>query len=217
MLHYTTLRYVLLGLLYNKLELSMKKHVIKICQTAHFELKRISSIRRFLTEDATQTLVTSYILSRFDYCNCLLMGAPNSVIQPLQEVQNFAARLILMAPRHHLSTPLLKKLHWLPISERIKYKGACMCFRAVNGSGPTYLSELLHIIYTPSRMLCSSSDSHMLKIQQYKCRTHGFRTFTYFGPCVWNSLQQDIRQCSTLTSFKTNLKTFLFSWYFCSC
>ncbi|WP_419602586.1 hypothetical protein, partial [Thiolapillus sp.] len=74
-------------------ELSMKKHVIKICQTAYFELKRISSIRRFLTEDATQTLVTSYILSRLDYCNCLLMGAPNSVIQPLQKVQNFAARL----------------------------------------------------------------------------------------------------------------------------
>ena len=58
-------------------ELSTKKHVIKICQTAYFELKRISSIRRFLTEDATQTLVISYILSRFDYCHCLLMGTPN--------------------------------------------------------------------------------------------------------------------------------------------
>ena len=86
----------------------MKKHVIQICQTAHFELKRISSIRRFLTEDATQTLVTSYVLSRLDYCNCLLMGAPKTVIQPLQKVQNFAARLILMAPHHH-STPLLEK------------------------------------------------------------------------------------------------------------
>ena len=42
-------------------KLSMNKHVIKICQTAYFELKRISSIRRFLTEDATKTLVTSYI------------------------------------------------------------------------------------------------------------------------------------------------------------
>ena len=49
-------------------ELSMKKHVIKICQTAYFELKRISSIRRFLTEDASKTLVTSYILSRLDCC-----------------------------------------------------------------------------------------------------------------------------------------------------
>ena len=116
-----------------------------------------------------------------------------------------------MAPRHHHSTPLLKKLHWLPISERIKYKVECMCIHAINGSGPTYLSELLHIIYTPSRMLCSSSDSHMLKIQQYKCKTHGFCTFTYFGPYVWNSFPQDIRQRSTLTSFKTNLKTPFFT------
>ena len=84
-------------------KLSMKKHVIKICQTAYFELKRISSIRRFLTEDATKTLVTSYILSRLEYCNCLLMGTPNSVIQPLQKIQNFAARLVLLAPRHHHS------------------------------------------------------------------------------------------------------------------
>ena len=40
--------------------LFMKKHVIKICQTAYFELKSISSIRRFLTEDAAETLFTSY-------------------------------------------------------------------------------------------------------------------------------------------------------------
>ena len=63
---------------------------------------------------------------------------------------------------------------------------------------------------TPSRMLCFSSDSYMLEIQQYKCKTHGFRTFTYFWPCVWNSLPQDIRQCSSLPSFKTKLKTFRF-------
>ena len=76
-------------------KLFTKKHIIKICQTNYFELKRISSISRFLNEDATKTLVTSYILSRLDYCNCLLMGTPNSVIQPLQKIQNFAARQFL--------------------------------------------------------------------------------------------------------------------------
>ena len=124
---------------------------MNICQTAYFELKRISSIRRFLSEDATKTLVTSYILSRLDYCNCLLMGTPNSVIQPIQKLQDFAARLVLLAPRHHHSTPLLEKWHWLPISERIKYKVACMCFSAINGSGLAYLSELrmstLHLVH----------------------------------------------------------------------
>ena len=125
-------------------------------------------------------------------------------------VQNFAARLILMASHHHHSTSLLKKLHWLPISECIKYKVACMCFHAVNGSSPTYHSVLLHV-YTLSRTLRYSSDSSVLKIQQYKRKTCGFHTVTYFGPYVWNSLPQDIRQCSTLPSFKAKVKTFLFS------
>ena len=45
-------------------KLSMKKHVIKICQTAYFKLfKRISSIRRFLTEDATNTCYFLHLLT----------------------------------------------------------------------------------------------------------------------------------------------------------
>ena len=95
--------------------------------------------------------------------------------------------------------------------ELIQYKVACMCFSAINGSGPVYLSELLHV-YTTSRTLRSST--RMLKIQQYKRKTHGFRTFSCFGPHIWNSLLQDLRHCSTLSSFKAKLKTFLFSQYF---
>ena len=57
--------------------LTMKQHVIKVCQTAYYEIKRISSIHRYLTEAAAKQLAT--ILSRLDYCNSLLMGTPNSV------------------------------------------------------------------------------------------------------------------------------------------
>ena len=110
--------------------LTMKQHVIKVCHTAYYELKRISSIRSYLTEDATEKLVTSCVSSRLDYCNSPLMSTPNSVIQPMQEVQNAAACLILRAPCHQHSTPLLQQLHWLPISERIKYKTACMCYNS---------------------------------------------------------------------------------------
>ena len=57
------------------------------------------------------------------------MGTPNSVIQSLQKIQNFAARLVLLVSRHHHSTALLEKLHWRPISESMKYKvvyGPCL-------------------------------------------------------------------------------------------
>ena len=98
--------------------------------------------------------------------------------------------------------------------ERKQGENHCLCFNAINGSGPAYLSKLLHV-YTPSCSLLSSSDTCKLKIQQYKHKTHSFRTFSCFGPHIWNSLPQDLRHCSTQSSFKAKLKTFLFSQYFC--
>ena len=56
-----------LGVIFDN-ELSMKQEVSKICQSAYLGLCRISSIRHVLTVEATETLVTSLVLSRLDYC-----------------------------------------------------------------------------------------------------------------------------------------------------
>ena len=111
------------------------------------------------------------------------------------------------------SIPLLQQLLWLPISYRTKYKTACMCYNAITGSAPSYLSEPLHL-YSPSRSLRSSSDTRMLKIQRFNRKTHGFRIFSHFGSHIWNNLPHDIRHSATLSSLKNKLKTFLFLEYF---
>ena len=58
------------------------------------------------------------------------------------------------------------------------------------------------------------SDTRMVKIQRFNRKTHGFRTFSHFGPHIWNNFPQDIRHSATLSSFKSQLKTFLLSEYF---
>ena len=54
--------------------LTMNEHVFNIAQTCYFELRSLASIRRFLTSTATTTLVSAFVLSRFDYCNSQLFG-----------------------------------------------------------------------------------------------------------------------------------------------
>ena len=162
-------------------DLTTKQHVIKIYQSAYLELKRSSYIRQYLTEEATKTLVTSCILSRLDFCNSLLMATPNAIIQPLQTLQNSAARLVFRSRRTRYCTPLLHKLHWLPIAERIRFKVCCLCFKVVTGSAPVYLFKLLHA-YTPSRTLRSSSDTRLFAINRYKRMQHGFLQFRPLWP-----------------------------------
>ena len=88
-----------------------------------------------------------------------------------------------------------------------------MCYNTITGSAPSYLFELLHLC-SPSRSLRSSSDTRMLKLQRFNRKTHGFHIFSHFGPHIWNNLPQGIKQSVILSSFKSKLKTFLFSEYF---
>ena len=59
--------------------LTMNADVSKISRTCYFELRRLASIRRFLTSTATSTLVSAFVLSRIDYCCSLQFGSTNDI------------------------------------------------------------------------------------------------------------------------------------------
>ena len=63
----------------------------------------------------------------------------------MQKVQNAAARITLRMPRTEHTTPLLRILHWLPVSNRIAYKIDSICPTSLNTAYPKYLSELLTV------------------------------------------------------------------------
>ena len=56
--------------------LSFHEHVLDVCHICHLELRRISTTRHSLSEDATKTLICAFVLSRLDYCNGVLSGSP---------------------------------------------------------------------------------------------------------------------------------------------
>ena len=194
-------------------DMSLDKHVSNIARSAYFEIHRISTIRKYLSVQVTNTLACAFVLSKLDYCNILLAGSPLYLINKLQKVQNSAARLVLKASKRNHATPLLKTLHWLPIQSRINYKLSTLCFNFFSGSSPSYISDLLSV-YTPSRQLRSSSDHRLLCIPRIRSRTYGERTFSFRAATQWNSLPFDLRHSETLPSFKRALKTYLFKKHF---
>ena len=61
----------------------MKEHTNFICKTAFLQIRNIGTIRHYLTDDTTQTLLVSLVLSRIDHCNSLLAGLPQSLVGKL--------------------------------------------------------------------------------------------------------------------------------------
>ena len=124
--------------------LTMNAHISNIARTCYFELRRLASIRRFLTSTATATLVSAFVLSRIDYCNSLLFGSTHDVTSHLQRIQNYAARVILRLPMSSSITIHLKSLHWLPVKVRSTYKIACLCYHCHSSTAPSYVTDMLH-------------------------------------------------------------------------
>ena len=125
--------------------LTMNAHISNIARTCYFELRRLASIRRFLTSTATATLESAFALSRIDYCNSLLFGTTHDVISHLQRTQNYASRVILRLPKSSSITIRLKSFHWLPVKVRSIYKIACLCYHGHSSTGPSYVTDMLHI------------------------------------------------------------------------
>ncbi|XP_058863070.1 uncharacterized protein LOC131705044 [Acipenser ruthenus] len=188
--------------------LSYSQHISTLARTCRFFLSNIRRIRPFLTNYATHLLVQALVLSRLDYCNSLLAGLPASATRLLQLIQNSAARLVFSLPRFAHDTPLLRSLHWLPITARIQFKTLVLAYRCLDQTAPSYLQTLISP-YTPTRPLRSAC-TRRLALPPLRSPASRARSFSTLAPQWWNDLPTDVRTAQSLTTFRRLLKTHLF-------
>ena len=202
-----------LGVMFDS-KMSMHTYINSIVSKGYYQLSNFWNIADKLTVDLKLSLVTSYILPLIDYCNIACMAASSSFIHKLQKLLNSAVRFIygLSGERRKLSiTPYLQKLHILPVKYRIKYKVSLLVYKCFNDKAPAYLKDLIKPRMGFSHL---RSDNELCTLETFVPNTkYGERAFAHVAPVEWNSLPQDIRLCSSLESFKKQLK----SYYFTQC
>jgi hypothetical protein len=189
-------------------KLNLSSHVNNICRSSYHHLYNIGKNRKYLSSNATETLIHALISSKLDHLNSLLYGLPDYLIKRLQLVQNNAARLITRNKKREHITPVLKELHWLPIPQRIVYKICLTTFKILQQQAPQYLSNLI-TPYRPTRAL-RSSQQNLIAVKRIKKKRAGNRAFEIAAATCWNNLPNDMRNCDNMLAFKTLLKTFLF-------
>ena len=193
--------------------LSFKSHVNSLGSSARYYLYNIRLARKYLTKEAAEKAIHAFVTSRLDCNNSLLYGLPVSELQKLQKIQNSAARILTSVNRHSHITPVLKQLHWLPITHRIKYKIIVLTYKCINNLAPKYLTDLV-TLRTATRRTRSTDDNLKIETPRTKLVTAGDRAFISASPHLWNKLPYALRATDSLETFKCRLKTHLFKGYF---
>lgn len=194
--------------------LSFDRQISSICSACSLQIRALTHIRPLLDVETANGLACSSISSRLDYCNSLLAGTSAHNIARLQRIQNKAARVVCRAARRDSSVVLLKRLHWLPVKQRIDYKVALLTSRAITQGQPCYIRHLL-TVYTPVRELRSSNSNQLLVPLNKRHSSLADRAFEHYAPKLWNELSPELREAGLnntipVGTFKRRLRTEMF-------
>ena len=130
----------------------------------------------------------------------------------LQQIQNYAAQVILCPPKSSNITTHLRSLHWLPVKVRSTYKISCLCYHCHSSTAPSYVTDMLHKM--PSHIRSSSYTMPLLNRPAQSKATLGDHSFSFASSSVWNSIPNDVRCALSLSSFKSRLMTYLFCYLY---
>jgi len=140
-----------------------------VISSSYYQLRRIRNSIKALPFDMAKTIVNCFVMSRIDYCNSLLTGVRQYAVDRLQRVMNAAARMLCGAGKYsHVAGLIRDRLHWLPISQRIRFKLCLTMYKVMHDQAPVYLSELCERVEGRTRF--------------------GERAFIVAGPVTWNWL-----------------------------
>ena len=166
--------------------ISMSTQVDNIIKAANFQLVNIGCARKLPTTNTTKLAVHTLITSRLDYCNSLLISLNEFLLKRLQNIQCTSARLVTRKRKYDHVTADLTEVHWLPIRQCIDFKILVLVFKSFHPQTPQYISDILQEQSSVRWLRSNSLSSHHFVELCTHCSTFADRSFSCYGPRIWN-------------------------------
>ena len=187
-----------------------------LAKRASFRCVTSVELERYLTSKVAVLAANALVSSRLDYCNSLFRGLSGFNQHKLQSIQNTLARIVTNHRKYAHVTPILQKLHWLPVKYRCIFKTATLVYKFLHSGSPSYFEPFLSFSSCPYSTRHSHPDRQYLTVPPFhssvfKSAKHFGHSFAFDAPKIWNDLPQDVRSATSVASFRKKLKTYLFA------
>ena len=183
--------------------LTYDHHISTVVSSCLSKLCQINRVKKSFDKTTLELLITALVFSKMFYCSSVWANTSFLNVNKLQSIQNFACRIITNTRKYDHVTPLLRELNWLPVREQLRYRDTVLVYKCQNGLAPQYLMDKFF-----KRLCIHNRDTRArdsLQIPLFRTKT-GQRSFIFRGTNIWNNLDDDLKERTSLTSFKRALR-----------
>ena len=190
--------------------LNWKEHIDGINNKISKSIAIIYKASKILNINSLYTLYCTLILPYLNYCIEIWGNTNESNINRIFLKQKRVIRIICRANFYDHTNPLFKKLNILKLKDLIELRSAIFLFKA---SCQT-LSKKLQLIFNFNTVDKKYTLRNQQDYQHKYVRTKQKQMcLSIYGTKLWNNLDEDIKQCKNIHSFKTKYKKYLISKY----
>ena len=120
-------------------------------------------------------------------------------------LQNRAARIVTKSNFDAPSIGLIQSVNWPTVSDIIRSETATTVFNSLNGLVPEYLFSLFEKRSTRNVKELRNTETD-LSITLRKTN-NGLKAVSFRGPTLWNNLELEVKQATTLAAFENRIKS----------
>lgn len=92
----------------------------------------------------------------------------------------------------------------------MQFKVAVLIYKALHGSVPTCLNQLIRVADLPGGRSLRSEHTSRLQVSSVRLSTVGGPAFEVSGPTIWNDLPYNVTSALSLPTLRQRQKNFLF-------
>ena len=153
--------------------------------------------KHVLNRNLKLTLYKTLIVPLFDHGNIVYDCLTQKDSDTLQKLRNAALGQILGALKETHIDDMHSELNLITLSERRKHHTSHQVYKNLSGLSPVNVANMTVEFQSEHDMSRRSRNQKMMYVPNYRLVTtrKGFRCR---GPCIWNSLEEDIKYSASL-------------------
>ena len=188
--------------------ITWKPHIDLLCSKVAKTIGILHKIKHFVPQNVLKILYNSLIFSNLSYCNLVWGNTYNCYLNRIYILQKRAIRLITRSDFSIEISDLFKSLNTLSVFNIHKHQLGVFMYKINNNMLPSKFTRLFKLNDTVHNYFTrNSSNYHVVRTNT----DIGEKSLVFVGTHFWNKLPPSLKNCCSITIFRSKLKTFLLS------